>query len=250
MLERRLAWGDLISPRAMWSFTLGDAAGAIPTLLAMGGLFLACLFTLYIVKKITLLLLGCCRKQYTVQKWILKKQERVPGAKMAKLTWRSADSMTHRFFNYTHLVVESLFFIGLMVSVLFAAAVGNVNVWESPVAISVIGIVFTYIFGSGLQQVGAGYFFYMNNLMTPGEYWERVGGGVGGRVCNITPFYVEFEAREPEYGGFLLQRASMMDVVTGNWQHNPRKEDDEAPLTKETLEESLIVPQSTRLKEV
>lgn len=237
-----------MSPRAMWSFTLGDASGAIPTLLAMGGLFLACLIALYIVKKFVVFLLNSCRRPYTFQKWILKKQERVPNAKLVKKTWERTDATVHRFFNYMHLIVESLFFIGVMVSVLFAAAVGNVNVWESPVAISVIGIAITYIFGSGLQQVGAGYFFYMNNLMTPGEWWEQIGGGITGRVCNITPFYVEFESRDPERGGAVLQRSSMMDVVMGRWQRNYRKEADEEPVTKETLDDGLLTP--ARLKEV
>jgi hypothetical protein len=247
MFERRIAWGDLVSPRAMWSFTLGDAGGAIPTLLAMGGLFLTCLIVLYIVKKLVLFMLNSCRKPYTLHKFILKKQERVAGAKVVKKTWERTDNTVHRFFNYMHLIVESIFFIGIIVSVLFAAAVGNVNVWESPVAISVIGIAVTYIFASGLQQVGAGYFFYLNNLMTPGEWWTQIGGGIDGRVCNITPFFVEFESRDPEKGGALLQRASMMEIVTGRWQRNYRKESDEEPVTKEELHESMP---TTRLKEV
>lgn len=246
MLERRIAWGDLVSPRAMWSFTLGDASGAIPTLLAMGGIFLACLFALYIVKRLVVWMLNMCRRPYTLHKYILKKQEPVKGAKLVKKTWERTDATVHRFFNYMHLAVESLFFVGIVVSVLFVAAIGNINVWENPIAISMLGIVITYIFGSGLQQVGAGYFFYMNNLMTPGEWWSQIGGGIDGRVCSITPFYVEFEARDPEHGGALLQRSSMMDVVMGRWQRNYRKESDEEPVTKEELGEPLL----TRLKEV
>lgn len=236
MLDRRIQWGDLVSPRAMWEFTLSDAWTAIPTLLAMGGLFLLALLILVVIKKVLIwALMKIAGQRYNMQKWILKSQT-IVGGKVNKRIWETAPN--HRWFNGIHILIESMFFVGVAAACLFAAAVGDVNVWQNPIAISVIGIVITYIFGAGLQQAGSGYFFFLNNCMTPGEYWEQIGGGISGRVCNITPFFVEFEAQddlEKGKGGMLLQRANMTTVLMSNWQRNYYKESEAPELSKEEV---------------
>jgi len=237
MVYRRITWGDLVSPRAMWSFTFEDAWTAIPTLLAMGGLFIASIAALYIVKKFIFWMLTKFRRcgTHNSHKWLLKKEEMV-GGKIKKKTWDQSEKRTHRIFNIIHLVIETFFFVGIVAAALFACAVGDVNVWQSPVAISVIGIVITYIFGAGLQQAGSGYFFFMNNCMSPGEWWQQVGGGIRGRVSNITPFFVEFETKNPKTGGALLQRAPMTLVLGGIWERDYAAEDMEDPVFADDIE--------------
>jgi len=238
MINRRIQWGDLVSPRAMWEFTLSDAWTAIPTLLAMGGLFLLALLILVVIKKVLIwILMKIANQRYSTHKWILKSQTVIGGA-VKKRTWETAP--IHRWFNGVHILIESMFFVGVAAACLFAAAVGDVNVWQNPIAISVIGIVITYIFGAGLQQAGSGYFFFLNNCMTPGEYWEQIGGGISGRVCNITPFFVEFEAQDDlekgkGNGGLLLQRANMTTVLMSNWQRNYYKESEAPELSREEI---------------
>lgn len=213
-----LRWGDLISPRAMYEFTIMDAVGALPTLLAMAGVLIGCVLVLYLLKKLLEFILIPGERH---QKYVLHTIEKKTDGKIHKI-WKKAE--VHHIGSVLHLILETFFFVGLIVAALFAAAIGNVNIWESAIASVGIGIIGTYIFGPGLQQVGSGYFFFLNSAMSVGEYWELVGGGgVGGRVCRITAFFVEFMALGPDGHG-VLHRVSMTTIMSGNWIRNFYKE--------------------------
>ena len=48
--EHAIRWGDLLSPRAMYEFTLTDAVNSLPTLLAMGGFFIVnMIYCIYLI---------------------------------------------------------------------------------------------------------------------------------------------------------------------------------------------------------
>jgi hypothetical protein len=232
----RVRWEDLASPRTFMSEIYYEGIDTIPTVIVMCLSLLAGFIILYIVKKLVLWgLMKCARQRYGYKKWIARDVERKAGSKLAKITWESKES--HYMFNYIHIFIESLFFIGLLITLLLAASFGGINVWQNPIALSVITVAVGYVFAAGLQQLGSGYFFFLTNYMSPGEWWEQVGGGISGRVINITPFYVEFETLNIERTGALIQRAGMSTVIMSNWQRNYHKEDKELAVTAEDDEQ-------------
>lgn len=249
----KIRWEDLAAPGPLIRITFDDAISTIPTLIVMALCFLAGLIVLYVAKKIFIwALMKCARQPYGYKKWVAKKVTQSEGSKLAKVTWEPRRS--HRLFNYIHIFIESLFFIGIMIVILLSASFGGINIWQNPIALSLIIAVGGYIFASPLQQLSNGHIFLLTNYMSPGEWWERIGGGISGRVCNITPFYVEFEGRDPR-GGLVVQRANMINIMMSDWQQNYHKEDTELHLTADDadLEKGLILPSaaktSTRLKE-
>jgi hypothetical protein len=226
----KIRWQDLAAPGPLIRITFDDAISTIPTLIVMALCFFAGILVLYVIKKLVVWgLMVCARQPYGYKKWVAKKVDRNQGSKMAKVTWETTH--THRWFNYIHIFIESLFFLGIVVTVLLAASFGGINVWQNPIALSVITVAVGYVFASGLQQLGSGYFFFLTNSMSPDEWWEQIGGGISGRVCNITPFYVEFEGKDTEHGGLVLQRAPMTTVFMSSWQRNYYKESAEIRLT-------------------
>lgn len=249
MNEYKIRWEDLASPRTLISDQFAAAMDTVPTLIVVALCFFAGIISLYVSKKLTVwMLMKCARQPYTLQKWVAKKVQTTGPVK--NITWATAP--THHFFNYVHIFIESLFFLGVIITAVLAFSFGGVNIWQNPVAVSVIILVVTYVFATGLQQLGSGYFFFLNNCMTPGEWWEQVGGGISGRVCNITPFFIEFESKDLEHGGLILQRASMSTAFMSNWQRNYYKESEEPHLSKETVQRGppTAVPASNRVKDM
>ncbi|RLC97571.1 MAG: hypothetical protein DRI46_12760, partial [Chloroflexi bacterium] len=217
MSLQRVRWGDLISPRAMYSFTISDAVNSLPTLLAMGGCFLGGIIIIYIIK--CLLLWWAFRKQN--KKYILD-SVKTAGKEITNKVWIIVP--IHNFGTVWHLLVESMFSIGVVVVALFAAAVGDINIWQSPIATVGIGLIGTYVFGQGLQQMGSGYFFFLTNSMSYGEYWELIGSTVEGRVSRISIFHVEFETFDVTTQSAVLIRTPMTTIMSGNWKRNYHKE--------------------------
>lgn len=219
----RVRWGDLISPRAMFDFTLADAWGALPTLLAMGGFFLGGLAIILLIKWILKLIF--LRKEYHTREVLVRDG--------AGGTARWVEMPVNRLGSIIHLVIETLFIIAFFILVLFTFAIGNFNLWTSGIGTVGISLVGTYIFGIGLQQVGAGYFFLITNYMSYGEYWEMSGNQtVGGRVSYINPFFVEFEILDPEAQSAVYVRVPMTQIIGGMWVRNPLKELTARPLSR------------------
>jgi hypothetical protein len=216
IMAKRIRWGDLISPREMYAFTLGDAVGSLPTLLAMGGMLIGCAVLVFSIKKLLEYIL-LPRERHC--KYVLEEVDKDNNG-TRKTRWRK---VAVKFYgSIVHLVLETLFFFGLVVSALFAAAIGDINIWQSPIGSVGIGLIGTYIFGPGLQQVGNGYFFFLTQAMEVGEYWVLVGGGIEGRVSRISPFFVEFMSIGEGHG--RLQRVSMSTVMGANWTRDFYKE--------------------------
>ena len=219
---RTIRWGDLINPREAYLFTLADAWGALPTLLAMAGFFLGAVLVLYLVKKALEYIF--LRKE-RFKKYVLEQTKDKDAMGRIIKVWRKMPT-TH-YGSIMHLILETLFFMGLVIAALFAAAVGDVNIWQSPIASVGIGLIGTYIFGPGLQQVGSGYFFFLTNAMAVDEYWILIGGSIEGRVSRITPFFVELLSIDVNGHG-RLHRVAMTTAMAANWERSFYKESHEA----------------------
>lgn len=215
-MKHEVRWGDLISPRAVYNFTLADAWGSLPNLILMGAIFAASVLIIAIVRRLLLFIFLPKERQ---RKFVLEQITKQDGQVIKR--WRPVP--TYHWGSIAHVIAESVFFVGFVLAALFSAAVGNVNLWESPITSLSISLVGTYVFSTGLQQFGAYFFFALSNAMDAGEYWELIGSGIGGRISRISPFFVEFMLLGPEGHG-VLHRVSMMTVMTGNWQRNFYKE--------------------------
>ena len=212
---QRLRWSDL-SPRAIYEFTVSDAFLSLPQLVAMAGFFLSGLLVMWILKKLLefflLILPGNeDRSVYAVDAY--KKTER---------HWTYLTSS--RAGNWFHLIIETVFISGVFVVCLFTGAIGNVKIWESPVAVASLSIVISYIFAPGLNQMGAGFFCFLFTMMPHNQYWEMTSGELGGFVKSATPIYVELESIHPHTKTALVVRVPMVTVIAATWQRNIHKE--------------------------
>jgi small-conductance mechanosensitive channel len=212
--RRAIRWGDLISPREVAEFTIGDAWGSLPTLFAMAGVFLGCVLLIYLIKK---LLEYIFLPKERWKKYVLEETKEKNAQGRVIKQWRKMDSS--RYGSIWHLVLETLFAFGLVISALFAAAIGNVNIWQSAIASIGVGAIATYVLGNGLQQLGSGFFMFLNNAISVGEYWVLVGQQIEGRVTRITPFFIEMMALDSGGHG-CMHRVSMSTALNSNWQRN------------------------------
>ncbi len=235
-----LRWGDLLSPRAMYEFTLADAWGALPTLFAMGGLFLLGCVIIFVVKKLLEWLLLCKQQR---KKYILINQRDNQDKKTITRVWRPFSRGYYG--SIVHVCLETLFFVALIIAAFFAAAAGNVNIWDSPLALSVVGIIITYIFANPLQNVGSGWGVFITNAFVYGEYWVLEGSQIEGFISYISPFNIELERINKITGGIMIHRVSMVTAFNGNWTRDVHKEifekhpsrDDQPPVDSSSKDE-------------
>lgn len=228
MSDRRIRWSDLVSPRAVYAFTLQDAGAALPTLLAMAGFFILCLLVLLIFRKIFSYIFF---DRFMPQKYVLVRCEKCREGTRAVWKKSSHSSLS----SVGHLFIETVFFVGVIVASLFSASIGNVNIWDSPIALTIIGTIVAYIFGGGLQQVGSAYFVYAAVYMVVGEWWEETGTHEGGTVHRITPFFVEFARFDEEQQGAIFSRVPMSTILNGKFQRNMVKEATAIPVVIDNL---------------
>lgn len=235
LVDHALRWSDIASPSRMISFTFGDAWSALPTLLAMGGFFLAGIFVLVIVRKLLqIVFLGSYTHKYIIDHIT---RATVNGKPISRREWVKAP--THSYGSMCNLVITSLFLVALAVLAVFTAALGGINIWSSPLASVGIGLIGTYVFGTGLQQIGSYYFVLWFGGMSYNEYWELVGSRVSGRVSRITPFFVEFEAKDCESQSTCMYRVSMTTVLNGQWKRKYKEEMHSAPVSLDVLPENI-----------
>lgn len=220
MVAQNVRWKDLVSPRAMYEFTLADAWGALPTLLAMGGLFLLSCVIIFVVKKLIEWLLLCGQQR---KKYVLINTQHDPKTDMVvKRIWRPFSRGSYG--SIVHVCLESMFFIALVIAGFFACSVGGVNIWESPLALSAVTIVITYIFGSVLQSAGSGWGVFITNSFVYGEYWVMEGSNIEGFVGYMNPFHMELERIDQVTSCIKIHRVSMLTAFTANWTHDIHKE--------------------------
>ncbi len=216
-MPNTLRWGDLVSPRAVYEFTLADAVASLPSLLAMAGLFVLSVLFLYIGKRILewILLCGSRSPKYVKDR---SYDVGVDGKRKRKQAQQWIRLPTHTWGSMAHLIIETLFFLGMGVIAVFVAALGGINLWQSQLAYAGIGIIVTYIFGMGLQTAGAGYFVAGTAIQCLGEWWELDGSpNIYGRVSVVTPFFVYLDRLHKEKGSTQTIRVNMVTVWNGNW---------------------------------
>jgi hypothetical protein len=230
LVNHNVRWSDFASPKDVIGFTLSDAWQSLPTLLAMAGFFLVGIFVLVIAKKLLQwLFLGSYVHRYILER-VLKSSS---SARKPVTYWMKAPF--HNYGTMIHLLITSMFLLGIGVLGIFTASIGGINIWSSPLASVGIGLNGTYIFGIGLQQVGSYYFVLWFGGMSYGEYWRLVQSPVEGRVSRITPFFIELESLDPNTTACRMFRISMTTVLNGHWERDYHKEIHEPKVSRYDL---------------
>jgi hypothetical protein len=203
----------------MYSFTLGDAWGALPTLLAMSGFFVVALAVVWLVRWLImwLFLWRNCRKRLALQS---VETDKADGT--IRKVWRE---LPHRTLGtYAHALIETLTVLGILTGLFFAAAIGGINMWQHSTSMSIISAIVIYAFTPGLQLWMAGYILRSTGKLALDEFWEVVGTGIGGRVEYIGMFEVELSAYDEEKQCAVFFTIPTLTVINGNLKRNPFRE--------------------------
>jgi len=217
-LRPRVEFRDLMSPRALWQLTLGDAVGQLPLLLLMIAFFLAGLLVLSLVRW----LVGLLLRQFEPRRYTYVYYR--DNAQTGKQIW--AKLAPRRAANWIHLTTEILLLLFFALLVFFVLAIGNVNLWQSSFFLGILTGAILYVAAPILQLMAYGWLNLQTQPLAPGEYWERLGApGHGGLVETYSLFLV-WMRRIDAHGCWMPVRVSMTDAMTGTWVRNLERERD------------------------
>lgn len=119
-----------------------------------------------------------------------------------------------------HLVIQTLFFSGLVFIIWIACAAAGFNPWTTATASLSISIVFTYVFATPLSLIGSGYDVLFLNAISCGEHVQFHGMGPGwdGKIVGIYSQYVELERYDEE-----TQSGEIITLPISQFLSQPRK---------------------------
>src|SRR6185295_6837479 len=122
---------------------------------------------------------------------------RVYDAREGRSVWARRDRTGRS--NATHIVLQGLFFGGLLLIFWIACASSGFNPWTTQAATLGMGIFLTYVFITPLGLFGAGLAVLASGLIERGQYWEFPGyAGYEGRIIAIWTLQVELERWDDE----------------------------------------------------
>lgn len=125
-------------------------------------------------------------------------------------TWMQRPSRTCG--NVWHLIIQTLYYSGLVIIVWLAAASAGFNPWTSAAASIGMSVIATYAFATPLGLLGAGYFVHLSNAISVGEFYEFYGMGEQweGKIVAIHRMWVE-----------MIRFNSDKDKMTGEMIYMP-----------------------------
>lgn len=101
--------------------------------------------------------------------------------------------------NVTHIMLQGLFFGGVLLIFWIACASSGFNPWTTQAATLGMGIFLTYVFITPLGLFGSGLAVLASGLIERGQYWEFPGyAGYEGRIIAIWTLQVEMERWDEE----------------------------------------------------
>jgi len=190
----------LLQPRVLARFAHDQLWERLPWALLSLAVVIVGFAAVYFAK---LLLKMCCLSAKYREKYVLVKRR--GNHKVFVATTRK------RWGSVAHLMLETFFFVGVVIVLWIGAHVAGFNFWTSSFVGVGIGLVGTYIFGTALQNIGAGYFVFLTDKIEEGWYIKVA--GVEGRVIEIHPLYVEIE-NHAKSGGALHHQVPMVHILT------------------------------------
>ena len=197
----KLELAHLLQPRVLVEFAQDHLWDRLPwALLALGVVFGGAL-VIWIIK---LILSRIFIPKYR-ERYVLLREEK-SGEKFYTPTRRM------RWGSFAHLMLETFFFVSIVIVLWIAAHIAGFNFWTSSLVGVGLGAVGTYIFGAALQNIGAGYFVFLTDKVEEG--WFISVGQYKGRIIEIHPLYVEIEAKDPVTKGALHHQIPMIMLLS------------------------------------
>lgn len=147
--------------------------------------------------------------------------------------------------NYWHLLLNCIFFTGIVFIVWIAAAVAGLNPWTSAAATLAVSVIITYSFASVLGHLSSGAIVLASNSIGIGQYWEFAGlPGYEGFVHAIDKVSVTLTRKDPE-----SQATEVIYIPMSMFTNNARKRNfQKESFEKKGLQDEDEIPREYRTR--
>lgn len=205
-----LTMWHLVNPKLLLEFTGPTIWERLPWALLAFGVAVGGLIVVYIVVKV--ILAYCCLPR--------KYHDRLVWSGVDKVT--GEDQFIHETRNtsrsYRHVILETLFFIGVFLVLWIASSVAGFNLLSSSLMSIGIGLIATYMFAVVIQNMGAGYWVYVTDKVEEFQYWRSaVNPNIHGLIHEMHPLYVQLQRENDNKDGLLEIQVPMSDLLSGTW---------------------------------
>lgn len=147
------------------------------------------------------------------------------------------------FRNLGHLLMISVFFIGIVIIIWVSASVIGLNPWSSAAATLSLGVVLTYSFASLLGHFSSGISTLATNSIAVGQYWEFAGyPGYEGFVHSIEKLAVYLTRFNKETNSGEIIYIPMSFFTNNVRKRNVHKENTELTGVKSKIDDDNMVP--------
>ena len=190
----------LLDPRALIEFTGSTIWNRLPWALLSFGVAFFGLVAVYIIVKV--ILASCCFSRKYHNRYI----------RNDKTGHYYQDR--HRMKSFAHVLIETLFFLGIFLVVWIASYVAGFNLFSSSLLSVGMGLVATYMFAIALQNMGAGYWIYVTDKVEEDQYlrFPQLGPDIHGIVAEMHPMYILLQ-RENNTNTSLIEVQVPMTLV-------------------------------------
>lgn len=181
--EDVLTMWHLVNPHMLAKFVGPPMWAKAPWALLSALIGIGGIIVVYIIVKVLLARCILSPKYHKRNEWVLNaegKREKVNRAGC--------------FRSFKHVIVETLFFIGLGVSIMAAASIAGFDLLSSSLMSIALGLIATYMFSVVIQNVGAGYWIYLTDKIEEAQYYRMaMNPEVHGLVLEMHPLYALLE---------------------------------------------------------
>lgn len=206
----------LINPRLLVEFTGPTIWNRLPWALLAFGTAVGGLIVVYIIK----LILGyCC----------------LPRKYHERLVWSGVDEKTgesqfiretrNTSLSYKHVILETLWFIGVFLVLCIAAFVAGFDLLSSSLMSIAAGLIATYMFSVVIQNMGSGYWVYLTDKVEEFQYVRSASNPVvHGMIHETHPLFVILQRENDQRNGLVEIQVPMANMLSDVWIRDFKEE--------------------------
>lgn len=209
----KLELEHLLRPRVLVEFAGDELWDRLPWALLAIGVIIGGAFVVWLIKLLlSYIFIPKYRERYVLIREDKPKSKSGGVENNAKPTQYFAPTRRMRWGSFAHLILETFFFIAIVLVLWIGAHVAGFNFWTSSIVLGFMGTAVVYIFTAGLQNIGAGYMIFLTDKIEEG--WYISVDQYKGRIIEIHPLYVEIESRDSTTGGAIHHQIPMLRMLT------------------------------------